>query len=174
MPTCRSDIVDCLKQQGLTPTATSHSVHSNHVAQNALTTTRDTRYHSSNNGNQYWYVDFKKQVYLDAYQVNSDTGCNWIYKWDVYCANSTSNWTLINSPEAGHPVGKMYILPQRIRTQYFKLATSSHCSYYMAFYYIRFFGSIQTNANKYIKITCLRRRSTNTKITVLILLVNIS
>lgn len=169
MPICPQSIVECLRNSGIYPKATSKNTFSNYVPQNAINYSLFDYYHSGNNGlSQWWMVDFQKIIKLGSYSIYTDyDACDWIKKWRASVSVDNDKWTVVDTPPEKHPHGELHKLNKTVNARYFKLETLDNvCQYVMVFRYIYFY---YPSANEYI--TCISKRKINFDITKIILLI---
>ena len=147
MSQCTSSIVECLRQKGVEPLATASSERSvNEVAATALVYNTNYYFHTINDTDLWWKVDFKQCVSINSYQVQTGAFCYFIRRWRVLLSNNNKDWTIVHTQEEDNwPQGKIYTLDRTYVARYFKIEklTDSTCGFkHIAIYYVKFFGSI--------------------------------
>ena len=173
MNNCKKGIVECLRDSGIEPIASSKSVYNNNYPPSlAITSTISASYyfHSSNGSPQWWMVDFTTIVGIGSYSIVTDgVGCDWIKKWKASVATNDDDWKEVDMQPEAYPRGELYVLNKTYKARYFKLETFENvCSYYMAFRRVNFYG--YTNA-KNIICKSSNRKAINTNILRIIALV---
>jgi hypothetical protein len=104
--------------------------------------------------NKWWMINFRKYIILNSYQISAYKGCNWIRNWNVSISLDGIKWEYIDSRKNSFVGDDPYILDKEYVARYFKIEGNSiGCTYpnYLAFYNIKFFGSIATDD---LKFTC--------------------
>ena len=152
---CSTHIVECLRNNKIYPKA--HSQAGN--PQYGIEYTDKSRFEATD---VYWYVDLKKMINITSYQIRSDAYCLWIKKWDILLSNDTVSWSSSVSSHSGFSYNKIYNISKPQVARYFKIEGSTpgcKVSKYLAFYWVKIFGSIVIGRDKTCK--CMRRSSIN-------------
>ena len=162
--TC-SHIVECLRNSGTEPDAFAGSVFKANYPSNALEYDTNSHFETlSGNKEQWWSVDFKRNVFVNKYQIYSDASTSsnwWLYNWTISVSNDNETWVLIHGPNQNSAAEKNYALGRVLNTRYLRLdGTTQNPSLYTYFkiYYIKFFGSISNLARR-ANLTCKRKNS---------------
>ena len=152
MPICDKNIIDCLRDRGVNPTAIESELgYQGSVASpasNAINYSTTANYESGTSAGQWWMIDFKQIVNIDTYQIFTYPGmeinCDWIIKWKVLASLRNSKWRVIDEPAEGHPNGANYTLKQSVNARYLKIenVNPNSCLNKMVFRYINFYGAL--------------------------------
>ena len=172
MAICNKNIIECLRDKGVSPDATSRQVYSNCKASNAIDYST-ANYESGTSGEQWWKIDFKQTVSIGLYQIFTlfeSEACDWIRKWKASIAIADGNWKVVDEPAEGTPQGNVYHLNKSYSARYFKIdnVSPNKCGYKMVFRYIKFFGALNP---KQIFRSCVRRHEISHNIMILIALI---
>ena len=145
-----SHIVECLRANGTEPTATSKSHFGSHVAAIGLEYSTQRYFCSrSQNTTQWWIVDFKQVVSITSYQIKAgNIGGRWVSGWTFSVSLDNSSWIVADSPPYQEPGDTIFKLSKTNYARYVKiegsaaLYTGHNDKTDLAFYYIKFFGSL--------------------------------
>ena len=146
MSECGTSIVECLITKGIEPVATSSNELSDRPASNALIYTKEPMFHTSHEGpNPWWKIDFRREVTILSYQIETYAYYAHINMWNISVSNDNRNWRIADSqPDAGYPCGNTYTMNRTSSARYLKVIKLKNISQgnEMAMCYIKFFGSI--------------------------------
>ena len=161
MTECGTNIVDCLREKGINPLAHASSLayDGKCPALNAISYDVQSIFHSNNDNELWWKADFKRVVTVHAYQIGTDSYCNYLRKWRVMISNDNETWKTIDSPpeESKFPMGKIYVLKKMYSCRFFRInkLSDSKCGSSFAMRYVKFFGSI----NNLLSFRVYRRKA---------------
>ena len=173
MSYCNKSIIECLREIGVDPIATSSTIRGDsYVAEKAIDYTTQEWFQNSYSSTQseYWMIDFKRIVSLGSYSISTQADtCHWIRKWQALTSIDNINWKVIDTPPEAYPIGGNRIFKSPIRARYFKIESlNGDCGYQFAFRYIFFYGSISQKLPNLI--TCISKKKTRSIILIFILL----
>ena len=176
---CSTHIVECLREKHIEPFAFSNSERETRKAIYALNYTKENNFCSINEEKaQWWIVDFKRIVAINRYQFCSESSTNWLSGWTFSISLNNKTWILVDSPVYQYPGDKVFNLDNTVNARFVKInggspmcTVENHDRTVLAFYYIKFFGSlfpIPTKNNR----TCKRVFSEKYISLVLVLLIS--
>ena len=117
--------------------------YNNYSASYAINYESNLFYYSQNEENQWWIIGFGQEVKIKSYQIISEPACYWISKWKASTSLNGNDWKVIDTPKEGFPNSAIKILNQTAKARFFRIdSLYSSCGYYMAFRYIKFYGSL--------------------------------
>ena len=157
---CSTHIVECLRKRGIEPKIIDTKSIDGCVPENGIIYNENSFFHSPQDPDDIWTLDFTRNVYITGYQIHGEESHNWVRNWYVYTKDQ-NDWILIDShPNNTFPRHSIFSFPNAINTRYirFKGGSTQNGEYYLAFYYIKFFGCIKKVDLKNIFRTC---KSTN-------------
>ena len=164
--TCNTNIIDCLKGKGVNPIAYAKSESGVYKASVAIDYESTVPvYHSlQQNEPQWWYVDLKQTISIDKYQINTGTGCAYLKEWNASVSTNNRTWTRVDAQES-YPQNKIIALLNPVNARFFKIdGKNSDCSgspNYIAFKYIKFYGSLSPIHNKKEGCSCRKEMKLN-------------
>ena len=163
MQACNKNIIECLRESGINPTATSRTYDSDSEnATKAIDYTTTNNFHSSDKTQtELWMIDFHKDITLGSYAITTNAdGCYWIRKWKALISTDNINWKVVDTPPEAYAKGENHTLNPSTKARYFKIESlNGNCGYRIAFKYIYFYGSI--SKLKSLICTCIHKRSIN-------------
>ena len=142
------NIVDCLKANGLTPTAYASDSLSGYPASNALNYNGNQYFYTQQNY-QWWEVDFKQKVLIASYFISSVCSDYWIYNWETKISNNGINYSFVD--KHSNTCGSAFGLHRVVSGRYFRIICTgksvNYASAHMAFSYVKFFSPIYSMNN---------------------------
>ena len=174
---CSTHIVQCLKDKNISADAFASSEYSTRPAKNGIDYTTSNDFCSLINGkSNWWAVDFHKIVAIDSYQITSPSSYNFISGWTLSVSFDNKSWELVDAPPYQFPGTKTFTLEKIAKGRFAKiiggapLCTTGDDRRVLAFYYVKFFGSINpAHTNKCIK-TCVFKKTIDKSVALLIIL----
>ena len=138
------NIVESLRDEGIEPKTFESGVTGVHVSANAIKYNDDSCFISLNEDNQFWGIDFTREIAIYGYQIKSSYECDWVSNWTLYISINNENWILVDAQSGGYPGDKLFILKRIFNTRYAKIiGNAPGCPYNkeLAFYKVKFYGS---------------------------------
>ena len=149
MKNCSKSIIECLRDNNIYPSATSNGALNSYYNAQVAIDYKPTNYYyyGSHKGDQWWMVDFKKDVEISVYQITAGAICDWIENWRASVSMNGVNWKVVDTREEGFQNEKIFpVKPARAR--YFRIdAKKGTCGYTMAFNSIKFYGYLYSRCN---------------------------
>ena len=150
---CKTHLVDCLRRKGVKPVASSKCCGTNAYTQNGIDYTDNNRFVSSYDvGDQWWMIDFKRDVYVSSYIIKiASVVCNFVNIWDITLSKDGSQWTNPVSSNKGYPSEDPYFIHYMQYVRYFRINGNStngctNNQNALAFLYIKVFGSYRMSS----------------------------
>ena len=147
MSLCQTHIVECLRNDGIFPSASSKSFYSdNYLPSNALVYDTANYFNSADNSdNEWWIVDFKVNVLIENYSIMAGSGGGFIYNWDSEISTNNQTWVKVDEKRNTICSDQIFTLGEPVTCRYFKITgrgNSINNSPKIAYYYVKFYGSI--------------------------------
>ena len=148
-----SHIVECLREKGIEPTAFASSKYSDSYSESIALIYNENNYYNTNYENkpQWWAVDFKQRVSITSYFIRALKSTDWISQWTLSASLDNVTWHVIDAPDQGYPDDRTFYLSVNKNTRYLRFNGSSPLDTTrvdkksFAFYYVKFFGSLEPN-----------------------------
>ena len=139
------NIVDCIRNTGVEPEASSSTYDGNNQhPKYALIYNGNNQFHTSYSTTpQWWMVDFKRTVSIYSYLIQTGDWCWFIYSWNASVSMNNKTWTKVDT-KTGYPLGNTFTLSKAYNARYFKIegstqqCASDHSTF--AFTFVKFFG----------------------------------
>ena len=172
--TCKTSIVDCLKNKGIAVKTFSSSVHNGHEHSFGIITNMEDHFHSLFEPNQWWGIDFKRTIGIHSYRIVTCNACNYVRNWTISLSHNNISYFNVDSHSGLHPNGTVYQLGKTYNARYLKISgnapgcqTSTHQTLknILAFNYAEFFGAITP------VLSCKRKYQNNKYIIFITLLI---
>ena len=145
---CTTHVVECLRNNKIYPKAYSPIGSPN----KGLEYTLNSRFDPVSNENNYWYVDLKKKIKIESYQIKTYAECNWVSYWNIYLSNDSITWSESVSSYDGYPYDYIFEINSSRPARYFRIdGNAKRCTGYekmLAFFWIKIFGSIIIEKDK--------------------------
>ena len=163
MTECSLGIVECLKKDNINPEAFASDYESSNRPSNALINDNSYFQSSTTKSNQWWSIDFKKNIEIDSYMIKTlSSACFYIRQWLAYVSINNKDWTLVDKVTDGPPLGKTYALDQPVVARYFRInGSSSGCTPSACFSmnYIKFIGKLNPTLKYRADCSCSCRKT---------------
>ena len=173
---CKTHIVDCLKQKSVDVFVESSSVYDYNEydpPENALSYETTTFFASKSIEDSWWQIDFKQAVSIDSYLVVVINACAYVTNWTVSLSMDNKTFIKVDEHSGYYPNG-IYQLGNMFKTRYFRVngnsgsSCPSNLNNVLAFNYIQFFGTI--DVRQVITCNCRRRNLCSLSQSLMILL----
>ena len=146
---CRTHLVDCLRKMNIEPLAFSDGYHRDLSPNNVIADEISVYkyFHSKyDKGDQYWGIDFKRNVVIKSYKLFAGQGCNMVTNWTVSVSNDNKTYFLVDKRKGIFPNGETYKLGIKAHARYLKLnGNTPGCVDFpnvFAFTHVEFMGRI--------------------------------
>ena len=137
------NVIDCLKAKGVNPTAYASDSLDDRPAESAIIYD-ENQFFWTTKDYQWWEVDFKRKVLIFSYSIHSHCQDDWIYNWKAEISSNRKNYSFVD--QHSDTCGSTFVLPTLVAGRYFRITCTGKSVHrsnpHMAFFYVKFFGSI--------------------------------
>ena len=145
-----------MRSQQLSPEVyASHEGRSRPVSSTLVFDTSNHFDTSTNRTPEWWKIDFKKNVYITNYLIKSYPAAannGWLYNLSIFASTNNRYYKKVHGPIQDANAEKAYKLNHPVIARYIRLDGNSLFSNdptCMAFYYVKFFGSLNAVIESY-------------------------
>ena len=143
---CSSHLVNCLRKRGVYPSVLETTYYDDNKPEYALDYENNNLYHSLAYPNNTLTIDFKRNITIRGYEINSCLSGNCLLNWNFEVSEDLKNWLLIDSHENDVPpseCGKIIISPpQNVRYIRFNGTKTFFSQVFFYVYDVKFYGEL--------------------------------